>query len=104
MAVSTLAVDCAAQPAVVALAVPFDAVRFLARAALDRHEGLDVFEVAGVPIVGHHFGGFDLPLVSGLVQAASTRAVGAAHLPLIEAVAVELEASDLRALAALSLV
>lgn len=73
-----------------ALAVLLDAVGFLAGAAFDGHESLDVLEVTGVPVVRHHFGGFDIALVAGLVVAANARALATTHLPLIEAIAVEL--------------
>lgn len=69
MAVQALTVSRTSHSAVVALAVLLDAVGFLARASLDRHKSFHAFEVAGMSVVGHHFGGLDVPLIPQLVEA-----------------------------------
>jgi len=72
MAVSALAVRRTSHSAVMALAVLLDTVRFLAGAALGWDKSLYAFEVARVPVVRHHFGGFNVLLVSGLVVTTHT--------------------------------
>jgi hypothetical protein len=88
--VSALAMNGTLRTTVVTFAVFLNAMRFFACAAFGRHEGLDIFEVAWVSVVGHHLGGLDLVLITRLIVATGARALAAAYLTFVETVAIEL--------------
>jgi hypothetical protein len=100
LAVQALAVLPALHSSAVALAVVLAAGGFLAGAPAGGHVGGHAVEVSGVAVVGHLLRVEDELAVAGVVVAAGADAVAVADSPLREALAVELKAVDLGALAA----
>jgi hypothetical protein len=75
---------------VVTFTIFLNAVGFFARASFCRYESLNTFEVAWVSIIGHHFCGLDLMLVTRLVETTRARTLAPAYLAFVETITIEL--------------